>query len=187
MTTPDLQTKSAEFMETANRLPQLFSLSDGTVKILDLLYDRSAVDPSEAADLAEQLEYVEAFLTTKVEACAGVVRELESLAAYRKSEADRLRDQAKRLENAANRLLTRVRDHMVAVGEDKYVTPRYTVTLRTNPPRVEVLEEQMVPREFVKTVITTSVDKRAILDSVKATGEIPEGVNVVRDQRVEIR
>lgn len=178
---------SADFMAAANRLPQLFSLTDGTVELLDIL---QAVQDAEAgetgSDLAERLDNVETFLTTKIEACAVVVRELESLAGYRKQEADRLRDQAKRLDGAAERLRNRLRDHMLAVGDERVVTPRYTVSLRTNPPRVEVLEEALVPREFVKTVITTSVDKRAILESVKATGEIPDGVNVVRGQRLDI-
>ncbi len=178
---------SAEFMAAANRLPQLFSLTDGTVEILDILQALQEPDADETNyTLIDRLARVEGFLVQKIENCAGVVRELESLASYRKLEADRLRDQAKRLDGAAERLRNRLRDHMLAVGDERVVTPRYTVSLRTNPPRVEVLEEALVPREFVKTVITTSVDKRAILDSVKATGEIPDGVNVVRGQRLDI-
>jgi hypothetical protein len=44
-----------------------------------------------------------------------------------------------------------------------------------------------VPAEYVRTVTTTSVDKRAILDAYKTTGEIVPGVEVTRGQRLDIR
>jgi hypothetical protein len=50
-----------------------------------------------------------------------------------------------------------------------------------------VLEELLVPDEYVRTVTTTSVDKRAILDAYKATGEIVSGVEITRAQRLDIR
>jgi hypothetical protein len=185
MTADTALAASADFMAAAERTTHLLSLADGTVEILTILHalQEGADDESE---LVARLQKVETFLSEKLEACSVVVRDLESLAAYRKLEADRLRDQAKRLEAAADRLRLRIRDHMIAVGDDRVVTPRHTISLRMNPPRVDVLEEQLVPREFKKTVITETVDKRAILDAFKTNGEIPEGVNVVREWRAQI-
>ena len=50
-----------------------------------------------------------------------------------------------------------------------------------------VLEQLLVPAEYLRTVTTVSVDKRLILDNYKATGEIVPGVEVSRGQRLEIR
>jgi hypothetical protein len=43
-----------------------------------------------------------------------------------------------------------------------------------------------LPAEFKKTVVTTTVDKRAILESVKSTGVVPDGVEIVRGKRAHI-
>jgi hypothetical protein len=59
--------------------------------------------------------------------------------------------------------------------------------VRTNPPAVQVLEEMLVPKEFIKTVVSTAVDKRAILDHLKSTGEVVDGVAITRGQRLDIR
>jgi hypothetical protein len=77
--------------------------------------------------------------------------------------------------------------HLQAVGTEKTETDRFTVAIRANPPSVEVLEPTLVPAEFIRTVTTMSVDKRAILELLKTTGEVPEGIEIVRKQRLEIR
>jgi hypothetical protein len=59
--------------------------------------------------------------------------------------------------------------------------------LRSNPPAVQVLEELLVPDDYKRVVTTTSVDKRAVLDAYKTTGEIVPGVEIVRGTRLEVR
>jgi hypothetical protein len=55
---------------------------------------------------------------------------------------------------------------------------RFPISVRTNPPSVAVLDQQLVPAEFIRMVVTASVDKRAILDQVKSTGEVPAGAEI---------
>ena len=66
-------------------------------------------------------------------------------------------------------------------------TTRFSIRVRTNPPAVQVLEEMLVDDQYIRTVTTTSVDKRMILDNFKATGEIPAGIDITRSQRLEIK
>jgi hypothetical protein len=52
--------------------------------------------------------------------------------------------------------------------------------MRTKPPSVEVVTEALVPPEFIRFTLVTSVDKRPILDQIKSTGELPDGITVIR-------
>lgn len=175
-------TASEAFMATANRLPRLLSLSDETIEILYLL-DSGEGDESE---LVARLEEVSAALAQKLDRAAWAVRDLDRLAAARKEEADKLREQSKRIESAAERLKALMLLAMQQTGQQRVETPRYTLRIQKNPPRVDVLEEQLVPGEFKRIVVTTTVDKRAILERVKQTGEVIDGVEIVRGERLVI-
>jgi hypothetical protein len=58
-----------------------------------------------------------------------------------------------------------------------------------NPERVEVDNLAIVPAEYKKTKVveTTAVDKRAVLDAYKRTGECISGTRVERGQRLVIK
>lgn len=98
---------------------------------------------------------------------------MRELAAADQRNADRLRDYLLR--------------HMQALGTEKIDTARFKISVRTNPPAVQVLEEMLVPEAFMRTVTTVSVDKRAVLEHLKNTGEIVPGVEIVRSTRLEVR
>lgn len=184
--TADLAAVSKQFMHVAQRLPVLFSLADGTVEILTILHEQQEPD-ADHAELDERLQEAEVFLAQKLDACAWTVRDLESLASHRKAESKRLRDQADSLERAAERLKNRMLEHMQAVGDTRVVMPRYTISIRTNPPSVAVLEEAIVPGQFQRVIpAKVEVDKKSILQFFKDTGEIPVGVDIVRTQRLDI-
>jgi hypothetical protein len=76
---------------------------------------------------------------------------------------------------------------MQLLGTERIETTRFTLAIRTNPPSVEVFDETQVPADFIRVITTRSIDKRAILEHVKATGELVDGVDVLRRQRLEIR
>ena len=90
-------------------------------------------------------------------------------------------------ERRAERLRAYLLRNLQSVGTERVDTARFRISVRFNPPSVAVLEQQLVPAEYLRTVTTVSVDKRLILDNYKATGEIVPGVEVSRGQRLEIR
>jgi hypothetical protein len=171
------------FMDLAQRSTTLYDLSAEYLRVLDLLED-----PDADQDLLEsELDQIAGQITHKAEAIAGLVAHLDGLASIRKAEAQRLRDRATSDEHKAQRLRRYLLEHMQALGSQRIETARFTLSVRTNPPAVSVLVEQLVPAEYVRTVTTTSVDKRAILDAFKRDGVIPEGVGISRSTRLEIR
>jgi hypothetical protein len=167
----------------AERSLTLYSLASDYLRILDLLEDPEA----DAKQLEHELDAIAGLLTHKVESCAGLVQHLEGMAAMRKAEADRMRELAAADQRNADRLRDYVLRHMQALGSEKIDTARFRVSIRTNPPSVHVLEEMLVPETYIRTVTTTSVDKRAILEHLKTTGEIVDGIEITRSTRLDIR
>lgn len=179
----DVVEASRVFMAVAQRSTTLYDLSSDYLRILDLLEE-----PETDAEVLElELDKIAGLITHKAEAIAGLVKQLESMSAMRRSEADRMRDLSAANQRDADRLRDYVLRHMQAIGSERIDTARFRLSVRQNPPAVQVLEEQLVPPKYVKTITTTSVDKRAILDQFKETGEIPQGVDITRALRLEIR
>jgi hypothetical protein len=173
---------SHAFMRVAERSNTLYDLSADYVQILDLL------DSGETDETLElQLNHLAGQIAHKAEAIAGLVAHLNGIAAMRRTEAERMRTRAQSDERQAERLKAYVLKHMQAIGQDRIETARFTLSIRQNPPAVAVLEEMLIPKDYVKTVVTTSVDKRAILDHLKSTGEVVPGVEVTRGTRLDIR
>jgi CRP-like cAMP-binding protein len=174
---------SRTFVAVAERSTTLYSLTEDYLRILDLLEDSDA----EHDALEQHLDSLAGQITHKAEAIAGLIKQCEGMAATRKAEADRMRELAAADQRHADRLRDYVLRHMQALGTERIDTARFRLSLRTNPPAVQVLEELLVPDDYKRVVTTVSVDKRAILEVLKTTGEIVPGVEVTRGQRLEIR
>lgn len=167
----------------AERTPTLYAMTDEYLAILDRLEEPE----TDAQALEEYLDALAGQITHKAEAIAGLVKQCEGMAAMRKGEADRMRDLAAADQRHADRLRDYLLRHMQALGSERIDTARFRLSLRQNPPAVHVLEELLVPAEYIRTVTTTSVDKRAVLDAYKATGELINGIEITRSTRLDIR
>jgi len=170
-------------MRVAERATTLWELTDEWLDIAILLDDPDA-DP---LLVEQQLDRIGDKIAHKVENIAGLVRRFEGLAEFRKAEGKRMVESAARFERQAEWLRGYVLKHMQATDSERIDTGRYTLSVRQNPPRVDVLEAMLVPSEFQRTKVTIDVDKRAVTEHWKATGEIPPGVEIVRGTRLDIR
>jgi hypothetical protein len=173
---------SRSFMAVAERQNTLYDLSSDYVQILDLL---ESGEDDETLEL--ELNRVAGKIANKAEAIAGLVAHLNGIAGMRRAEAERLRNRAQSDERQAERLKGYLLKNMRTIGQERIETARFTLSIRQNPPAVNVLEEMLIPDEYIKKVLTTSVDKRAILEHVKATGEVVPGVELTRGTRLDIK
>lgn len=173
------------FVQAASRLPSIFDLDDAMVAVLALIDDAESSGEEPVDGLETRRQEIETALAAKTENYYGLIRHLEVMRDARKAEADRLRSRAATADRAVDWLKDRMKQHMEVTGQQRIEMPRGTFSLRQSPPRVEVLEEQMVPGQFKRTVITTTIDKRAILEYVKS-GLVPDGVEIVRSTHVRL-
>lgn len=185
MSSEALLQASRAYMAAANRSSTLYELSEDFLRILDLVEDPEQDEQA----LEAELDRISGLIAHKAEAIAGLVAHIEGLADARRAESKRLKERADADERHAQRLRDYVFRHMQAIGSERIETVRFTLQIKTNPPAVEVLDgwEVRVSPQFLRTVTTVSVDKRSILDHYKQTGEIPDGVDISRKQRLEIR
>lgn len=184
----DLATAARDFMATS---AQLATLVDIDVEVMGLwvLLTQAEDDtwtPEERADLEQRLEAVTEQQLTKVESYVGLIRKLEALAEYDDAEAARLKERRDRKRRSSEWLRARLQEHLHRTGQERIETGRYTISLRLNPPAVQVLEPQMLPSEYTRTKITVDPDKKAILDHFKTTGEIVPGCDITRGESLRI-
>ena len=56
-----------------------------------------------------------------------------------------------------------------------------------NPPSVNILDDAIVPEEFKMMEVNVKIDKKAIMQHCKSTGEIIAGVEIVSKERLQIK
>lgn len=164
---------------------KLYQIADHYNTLLDII-DRTDATQD---DFRMVLDRILDDFDRKVENIAKLVLDLEaSIEAIRNEEA-RLATRRASLQNKVQWLKDYVLGQMIAVGKDQVKRDTVTVTIRTNPPSVALLDITQLPPEFTRTIPETiDADRKAILEHFKATGEIPPGVDIITDRkRLEIR
>lgn len=67
---------------------------------------------------------------------------------------------------------------MQVLGIDKIETELGTISIAKSPISVDIIDEDKIPAEYKTIVQTIKVDKKAIADNFKSTGELIEGVRI---------
>lgn len=83
------------------------------------------------------------------------------------------------LENKLKRAEDWIRFNMQAADLKRVEFGTIRVTLRKPSYQVHIVDEDAVPAQYKENRIEVYVNKKAILDDVKRTGEIPDGVDIV--------
>ena len=96
-----------------------------------------------------------------------------------KTEEKRIAENRKSLEVKMEKFKEYVKECMEKMEDTKIETTLGTLSVAKNPISVEILDEDKIPNKYKTQVITTKVDKKAIADDFKATGELIEGVNII--------
>lgn len=112
----------------------------------------------------------------------GFAKNIELTIEAIKSEEKRLSENRKSLENKLDKFKQYVKDNMERLGLDKIQTELGTLSIAKNPMSVEIENEEEVPKEFKQEVVTIKIDKTAIKNHFKTTGEIIPGVKIIDDK-----
>lgn len=103
-----------------------------------------------------------------------------------KEEEKRISEMRKSLENRNENFKKYVKECMENAGFTKIETTLGSLSIAKSPISVEISNEDEVPSEYKTEVITTKIDKKAIADNFKLTGEIPNGV-VIHTENTNLR
>lgn len=156
-----------------------------TNKIIDLM------DKAENGELTEEeqsllSQEVEKELINKSSSIIAYVQNNEALSKAIDDEIDRLTEMKKKLKNKTDKFKEQVLNNMDRLGIENVTTNIGKLAIRKNPISVEILNENIVPEEFKKEVVKVNIDKAAIKNHFKETGEIIPGT-IINTEKYSLR
>ena len=152
-------------------------------RALEALLEDEYVDNSM---LMDALSEVDDEFNDKVKNITHLLKDSEYHCNYLKLEEERLNKKRKSLEKKIENLKMYIDANMKLRGTKKVDVGTFTITVRKNPLKVEVVEITDIPSRFIKTKTEFTVDKKAILESIKS-GEEVDGVKLVQTESLLIR
>ena len=112
----------------------------------------------------------------------GYVRNSELLIEAMKAEEKRISDMRKAGEAKLEKFKQYVLENMERLGLSKIQTELGALSVSKNPMSVEIENEDEIPSEFKQEVVITKIDKTAIKNHFKTTGEIIPGTKIIDDK-----
>lgn len=148
-----------------------------------VLMEQEEMTEEEKAKVEEELTIL---LNEKSQSIIGYVKNIELTIEAMKTEEKRISDNRKTLENRITKFKEYVKDCMEKGGFSKIETELGQLSIAKNPMSVEIENEDEIPSEFKQEIVTTKIDKTAIKNHFKETGEVVAGVNIV-DDKISLR
>ena len=137
---------------------------------------------------ADTLEGLSGELELKATNVAMFVRNLEASAEAIKAAEKQMAERRKVLESKADRIRQYLLDNMTRTGITKIECPYFVLSVRKNPPAVEVLNQDMIPDEYfdIPEPPAPTLNKNRLKEDLKA-GVIVEGVKLTAGQSLSIK
>lgn len=123
--------------------------------------------------IADTLESIQGEILDKGKNVAAYFQNLEAAAEALKAAEARIADRRKAIESRAEWLKEYLRSNMERCGISKIECPEFVVTLGKPRDVCEIVNEDDLPDDYVKTKITKSPDKALILKAMKDGYDVP--------------
>ena len=114
------------------------------------------------------------------------IRELEIEADAVKTAASAMAERAARLGSRAGKWRGYLLDTLDCVGRTEVKDPRITVTIKSNPPSVQIDDDVKVPYEYRRIVPERIEPDKTALKSALKSGQYIPGVSLVSTRRIVI-
>lgn len=137
--------------------------------------------------VADTLESMGGDLTVKACNVAAFMAHLDTTAAGMKEAEARMKARRQAVERRAERLRHYLLSGMQYAGIDRIESPDFVLSIKKNPPAVEVFDERMVPADYMKQPEPPppTVDKALVKQAIKDGYEVP-GCKLVQGFRLSI-
>lgn len=144
---------------------KLYELSSDFQQVQSLIEDGQE-------GLQDTLESIELSIEDKLENIGKVYQNLKGEVAALKTEEKRLADKRKSIENNIDRLKAYSQDALAVVGKDKLQTGLFTFSIRKNAPKVIILDENDIPKDYLIEQ-QPKVDKNLLKEAIKNGEKVP--------------
>lgn len=159
-------------------------------KLYELVGDYAELVELEGQVDEEQLELIKNAVKEEIKSKSGniikVVRNLETDVTAIDEEIKRLQKMKKTKKNVIENIKNYTKTCLIDMGSNKIETPIGKITLRTNAPSVVVLDESLIPEDYMVVETTAKPDKNLIKELIKNGSKVP-GCTLERSQSVTIK
>ena len=162
---------------------KLYELTGEYIQLMQMLEDASADDE---AEIMAAMEAVAGDIEDKADAYARIMKNLLGDVDALEQEEKRLKNRRTALENRVDRLKTAIQNAMELTGAKKLKTSIGNWSIQKNPLSVSAVDVEKVPARFLIEQ-PPKVDRRAILEEFKQTGELFDGVTITQGESVRFR
>lgn len=158
---------------------KLYELTTAYNQVLDM------AEELDHQALIDTLESIQENIEDKVENTAKLVKSIEADAEAIKAEEKRLSDRRKALENKVTSMKNYLFTQLTTAKIDKVKRPTITVAIQNNPASVSILNEKLIPDNFLEPQ-PSKIIKKDILAVLKSGQEVP-GAELVQGKGLRIR
>lgn len=164
----------------------LYELSREWERIAELAFEEADLAEGQIpTNLADELKRLEGDIDSKLENCCKVVRDLDATSEKHREASRHHAEKARRAEAHCERLKEYMQQEMVALGWDKRRCGLFTASIQKSPPKVLVVDMDLIPHEFDKPV-KREVSLTEIGKALKDGREVA-GVELVQSTHLRIR
>lgn len=156
----------------------LYNITNKFVEIMDKAQEGELTE-EEYNTLGKELALE---LQKKSSSIIGYAQNEEALIDAIDIQIKRLTELKKSKQNNLDKFKQYVKDNMERLEISKIETELGSLAIAKNPISVEIENEEEVPNEFKLEVVTTKIDKTAIKNHFKETGEIVAGTRIIDDK-----
>lgn len=150
----------------------------------DYKFLEETIDPEADNELYHTLESLSVAIDEKVENIGKFVLSLKGDISAIKTEEERLYARRRTIENRIEWLKIYLLEEMTKVWKHQVKTEVVTVSVKVNPPSVNVIDEDAIPPDFRRIIPETwQPDKNKIIDFFKTTGEVLPGIEMVTNKK----
>jgi hypothetical protein len=156
----------------------LYNITDKFIEIMDKVQD-GEITEEEYNELGQELAVA---LQNKSIGIIGYIQNKEALIDAVDTQIKRLQELKKAESNSIDKFKQYVKENMEKLGIQKLETEIGKISITKNPLSVEIQNEDEIPADFKQEVVTTKIDKTAIKNYFKETGEIVPGTRIISDK-----
>lgn len=156
----------------------LYNITDKFIEIMDKVQD-GEITEEEYNELGQELAVA---LQNKSIGIIGYIQNKEALIDAVDIQIKRLQELKKAESNSIDKFKQYVKENMEKLGIQKLETEIGKMSITKNPISIEIQNEDEIPADFKQEVVTTKIDKTAIKNYFKETGEIVPGARIISDK-----
>ena len=161
---------------------KLYEISNEFQKVVDLIEKCDEMSP----ELIEQLNAVSEDASAKVINVAAYIKNLEVEAESMQTYLNNMRARQDKVEKRIESLKDYLRYNMDLLKLQKVESPEFDVQLRANQYSLDLFDQALVPKEYIRVKETVTISRADIIKDLKVGCDVP-GARFVTTKSVLIK